>query len=101
MSEPIKSAHQERISEAMKAHWKRRKARPEPYFYAVGACVEDRRDHRPDICSVFFGNENTGILANGERVGRSYAEACEIARKIAGFLNAHYPNCNHPPRAKK
>ena len=69
----------------------------EPYFVAVGTWVEDRRDDRPDICEVFYGYDSVGL--SGER--RSYAEACELARKIAALLNEFYPRANNAPRAKK
>jgi hypothetical protein len=73
----------------------------ELYFYAVGAVVEDRRDHRPDVCYVIYGNKNTGFMPDGSRVQRSYEEACWIAACIADALNDMHPNCNNKRRAKK
>lgn len=73
----------------------------EPYFYAEGAWVEDRRDNRPAVCYVFFGDEGMGFMPDGSRVERSYDEACKLAIIIADALNTHYPNCNNKRRAKK
>lgn len=73
----------------------------EPYFVAVGAWVEDRRDNRPDVCRVFYGDESEGFDDDGNRYPRSRAEACELARKIAALLNEFYPRANNAPRAKK
>lgn len=68
----------------------------EPYFVAVGAWVEDRRDDRPHVCKIPYGEPPNSY--GGER---TYEEACDLAWEIADALNRCHPRANNAPRAKK
>jgi len=66
--------------------------RAHPRFIAVGRIVEDTRDDRADVCSV------SSVSLGQGRLGRTYAEECELARQIADALNRCYPNANSGPK---